>query len=294
LPKCLQLKGSNATLRPLAGLFGRRSRELAGMGLALLIALVIYRLQPSAPVAASPSAIERGRLVYISEGCIHCHSQYVRPGTADVLMWGPVENLDEIHPQRAALIGDHVKGPDLAQVGARRSALWLKMQLFDPGRVSGGSAMPSFAFLFRDQRGNDLVAYLASLRGPGTETRVTEEQHWHLPVDAVASSNSADGLPLYNRYCATCHNPDGVTRLRWQSEFLETPAILNAGMFHSGTAGVAEPAQLDHLAQIIKFGIPDSDMAGHEYLSDRDIASLSKWLAQAPAQPPQKETRTKN
>ncbi len=32
------------------------------------------------PVAASSTAIERGRLVYISEGCIHCHSQYVRPG----------------------------------------------------------------------------------------------------------------------------------------------------------------------------------------------------------------------
>jgi hypothetical protein len=35
----------------------------------------------------------------------------------------------------------------------------------------------------------------------------------------------------------------------------------------------------DHLAQIIKFGIPSSDMAGHERLTDREIASLTKWLA---------------
>ena len=74
-----------------------RPRELALTTVVLLIALVVYHSQPVVPVAASPSAIERGRHIYISEGCIHCHSQYVRPGTADVLMWGPVESVDKIH-----------------------------------------------------------------------------------------------------------------------------------------------------------------------------------------------------
>lgn len=269
--------------------FRHRPRELALTGLVLFVAFVIYRVQPSAPVGASTSAVERGRLVYISEGCIHCHSQYVRPNTADVLMWGPVENLNQIHQQHPPLIGNRRQGPDLAQVGARRSALWLKMHLYDPHEISGSSVMPSFAFLFRDERGNDLVAYLASLRSPVAETRITEEQHWHLPETTVAGANPADGLALYNRYCATCHSAAGRTRLRWQSDFIESPAILSAGALQSGSSETAESTRVDHLAQIIKFGIPNSDMAGHEYLSDRDIASLSKWLAQNSAPPTQKQ-----
>ena len=114
--------------------FRNRPRELALTAVVFLISLVVYRIQPSAPVAASPSAVERGRLVYISEGCIHCHSQYVRPNTADVLMWGPVESLDQLHQERPPLIGNRRQGPDLTQVGARRSALWLKMHLYNPRR----------------------------------------------------------------------------------------------------------------------------------------------------------------
>ena len=273
----------------LARVFRHRPRELALTGLVLLVAFVIYRVQPSASVGASISSIERGRLVYISEGCIHCHSQYVRPNTADVLMWGPVESLDEIHQQRPPLIGNRRQGPDLSQVGARRSALWLKIHLYDPHEVSGNSVMPSYAFLFRDQRGNDLVAYLASLHGSGAELHVAEQQRWHLPADSLAAANPADGLPLYNRYCATCHNADGQTRLRWHSEFIESPAVLSAGALRSRADGTAKSARVDHLAQIIKFGIPNSDMAGHEYLSDDDIASLSKWLAQNSAPPAQRQ-----
>ena len=269
----------------LVRVFRHRPRELAVTGFVLLVALLVYRVQPLAPVAASPSAVERGRLVYISEGCIHCHSQYVRPDTADVLMWGPVENLSEIHKENPPLIGNRRQGPDLSQIGGRRSALWLKMQLSDPSAVSGGEVMPSYAFLFRSGRGNDLVAYLSSLRGPGTEKHIADEQKWHLPAEALAAADAAGGRHLYNRYCATCHNADGRTRLKWQSQFIESPAVLSAGALQQGT----ESGRIEHLAQIIKFGIPDSDMAGHEYLSDLDIAVLSKWLAQGSAQPEQKQ-----
>jgi cytochrome c oxidase cbb3-type subunit 2 len=163
------------------------------------------------------------------------------------------------------------------------------MHLYDPHEVSGSSIMPSYAFLFRDRRGNDLVAYLTSLRGLGAEAHIANEQRWHLPLDALAAANPADGPSLYTQYCATCHNPSGRSRLRWQSEFIESPAILSAGVMQTATANTPESARVDHLAQIIKFGIPDSDMAGHEYLSDHDVASLSKWLAQNSAPPAQKQ-----
>ena len=210
-------------------LFRCRPRELALTGVVLFIAFVVYRIQSNFPVAASPSAVERGRLVYISEGCIHCHSQYVRPGTTDVLMWGPVESIDKIHEERPPLIGNRRQGPDLSQVGSRRSSLWLRMHLYNPREVSGSSIMPSYAFLFQDQRGNDLVAYLASLHGPDIKEHMAEEQRWHLPIGIASAADPAAGPRLYNHYCATCHNANGSTRLKWQSEFVESPAILDAG-----------------------------------------------------------------
>ena len=149
--------------------------------------------------------------------------------------------------------------------------------------------MPSFAFLFRDGRGNDLVAYLESLHAPETQQHIADEKQWHLPADALASANPAAGPQLYDRYCATCHNANGQTRIKWQSQFIESPAILIAGPMRSVSTPKPQPAQIDHFAQIIKFGIPNSDMAGHEYLPDSSIASLSLWLAQNTAQPSQEQ-----
>lgn len=266
-----------------------RPRELLVAGLVLLIAFAIHRLQPSMPVAASQSAIDRGRQVYISEGCIHCHSQYVRPNTADVLMWGPVDKLTDIHNQQPPLIGNRRQGPDLSQIGSRRSALWLKMHLYDPREISGSSIMPSYAFLFHDSRGNDLVAYLASLGSTDAQKHTLQEQTWHLAPQAISAANPGNGPRLYNHYCATCHDANGATRLKWQSQFTESPAILKAGTLQTGQTEASQSEHIDHLAQIIKFGIPGSDMAGHEYLSDHDIASLALWLAHPAAQPDRKQ-----
>lgn len=205
-------------------------------------------------VAASSSAIERGRLIYFSKGCTGCHSDH-----------------RDTPAQHA---------PDLRQVGARRSALWLKMHLFDPKEVSGSSGMPSYAFLFRTRKGDDLVAFLSSLGASATTRRIANEQQWHLPQDVLDNDNPAAGEKLYNEYCATCHSADGRTRLRWQSDLTESPAVLRAEALHSSHLPQRESARVEHLAQIIKFGIPNSDMAGHERLSDKDVASLSLWLAQ--------------
>ena len=290
IPPAFAVVAAGVVLSPvLFKIFRHRPRELALTAVVLLIALAVHRIQPSAPVAASPTAVERGRLVYISEGCIHCHSQYVRPNTTDVLMWGPLGGLDELHQERPPLIGNRRQGPDLSQVGVRRSPLWLKMHLYNPQEVSGSSIMPSYAFLFSDERGNDLVVYLASLHSPAAQQHIADEQQWHLPAEATASANPADGPQLYNRYCATCHNANGSTRLKWQSEFVESPAFLTAGGMQSGGTTTLQSGRIDHLAQIIKFGVPNSDMAGHEYLPDKDIASLSSWLAQNTAQPAQKQ-----
>lgn len=261
LPSCLQLIKS-------------RLRELSTLAAVLVLAIFAFRLLPHAG-APSASAIERGRQVYISEGCIHCHSQYVRPNSPDALLWGPVESLADIHQQQPPLIGNRRQGPDLSQVGSRRSPLWLKAHLYDPAQVSGGSIMPSFGFLFSDTRGVDLVAYLASLHSGDVAGHLVMEQAWQPSLIAERQADSAEGRRAYQKFCSTCHDTNGATRIRWQSAFHEQPADLIHGPFR-----YPESADSGHLAQITKFGISGTDMPGHEYLSDHEIASLSLWLNQ--------------
>ncbi len=261
----------------------RRARELALTALVALAAFCVYRLVPPAGALPEPSQVERGRQVYISEGCIHCHSQYVRPNTADVLMWGPVESIRDVRLQKPPLIGNRRQGPDLSQVGARRSAAWLKAHFSDPAEVSGASIMPSFDFLFRDGRGDDLVAYLASLRGAGTLQHQEEQAQWHPAGSAWAQARFADGERLFGRYCATCHSAGGKTR--WQAAFKRFPPDLTVGPFQHLQPSDSNAQRMDRLAQIAKFGIPATDMPGHEYLPDQDIASISLWLSQNIRQP---------
>ncbi len=264
-----------------------RTRELALTGLVALTALLVYRVLPSANASRTLSQVERGRQVYISEGCISCHSQYVRPRTADVLMWGPTKSMQELRLQQPPLIGNRRQGPDLSQVAGRRSALWLKAHFFDPAEVSGASIMPSFAFLFRDGRGDDLVAYLASLRGAGTAEHQDEETRWHVSDAALAQANFGDGERLFRRYCATCHSAGGQTR--WQAGFKRFPPDLTVGPFLHLQPLESIGQRADRLAQIAKFGISNTDMPGHEYLSDNQIASISLWVSQNIRQPMQKQ-----
>jgi len=254
-----------------------RTRELALVGAAGTAALLIYGLIPEQPIVAI-TPVERGRQIYISEGCISCHSQYVRPDSPDTLMWGPTESLEEIHAQRPPLIGNRRQGPDLSQVGLRRSPLWLKAHLISPAEISYHSPMPSFAFLFSDSRGSDLVAYLSSLRGAGEQLQLQREAAWAPAAVGSSAANAQDGELDYERHCATCHDLQGATRMHWLATWRRVPQPLSALREHALNQSQSE------LARIAKFGIPGTDMPGHEYLSDGQIASIVLWLKLDPMQ----------
>ncbi|MFP5275945.1 MAG: cbb3-type cytochrome c oxidase subunit II [Acidobacteriota bacterium] len=286
VPALFVLAAGVAILAPqILHLARSRTRELAIVGALALAALCVW-FGMRAPTASQPlTAIERGRQVYISEGCIHCHSQYVRPNSPDVLMWGPAEPVAEVRREQPPLIGNRRQGPDLAEVGARRSPLWLKAHLYDPRGVSGASIMPSYAFLFRDRRGNDLVAYLASLRSADQAAHLREEAAWRPTAGAMAHASAPRGAQLYARYCATCHSADGAAYLRWGTSFSHPPQEFTRGAYGS-LDPAASPAQLTlKIARIAKFGIPGTDMPGHEYLPDTQIGSIALWLSQQIAQP---------
>ena len=283
-PAFVAAAGAAVLLPPLFPLLRQRIRELALTVLVLLSAYFLHRLLHATDASPQLSAVERGRQVYISEGCIHCHSQYVRPNSPDVLMWGPVESIQELREESPPLIGNRRQGPDLSEVGGRRSPLWLRAHFYDPAQVSGSSIMPSYSFLFRDERGNDLVAYLESLHGAGTAQHLADERQWQPSATAFARANAARGDQLYRQDCATCHSADGPTRRAWSSSFKRLPPDLATGpYFYLPPSGPAQQ-RLIRLAQIAKFGIPGTDMPGHEYLPDADIASISLWLSQVTAQ----------
>ena len=262
-----------------ASAFRSRRREALLTAIVLIAAGFLYRFDTQIKSQPAQTQIERGRQVYISEGCIHCHSQYVRPNSPDVLRWGPASSLLQVRREDPPLIGNRRQGPDLAEVGARRSALWLKVHFFDPREVSGASIMPSYGFLFRDQRGDDLVAYLESLGAQNREQHIATEAAWQPAPASIAQASLFNGELLYQRDCATCHSEDGVTRRMWGTKFTRMPPDLERGPFHYVSLSDSRANEISRLAQIVKFGIPGTDMAGHEYLPDRDVASLSVWLA---------------
>ena len=109
--------------------------------------------------------IERGQAVYISEGCIHCHSQYSRPGTKDTIYWGAGSTLPQ-EGNGPVLIGNRRQGPDLSNVGTRRTRDWNRRHLIQPDVLTPGSRMPSYEHLFDRQafgKGEALLDYLESL-----------------------------------------------------------------------------------------------------------------------------------
>jgi len=279
----LLVTGVLILLPSLIWLLHNRPREVVAIAAVMAVAAILdYNLGRQAGTQ-SEDAIVRGRQVYISEGCINCHSQFIRPNSSDVLLWGPEQSIAYVHSQRPPLIGNRRQGPDLSAVGNRRSALWLRMHFIDPPTVSGASVMPSFAVLFHDRRGDDLVAYLSSLHA--TEENLTAlRSSWHPSSDALVHANAERGAALYKRSCSTCHDVDGKTRVAWHQDFHRLPPDLQHTPFTRIAAGnPAQPVKIQ-LARIVKFGIPGTDMPGHETLDDADIASLTEWIVRQRAQ----------
>jgi len=109
------------------------------------------------------SAEARGRVVYVREGCMWCHSQAVRPVMADSQL-GPVSQPGDYYYDQPILVMTQRTGPDLTWVGLRYSPSWQNAHLLNPQAVAGaGSIMPRFNYL-SDQDRHDVVAYLMSLK----------------------------------------------------------------------------------------------------------------------------------
>jgi len=101
---------------------------------------------------AHAQALQRGRDVYVAEGCWHCHSQYVRPVANEAERFGPVRTAaqDNNTLQRPVLWGTRRVGPDLTHEGRLRSNDWHLAHFQDPRSVTPDSVMPRFPWFLRD------------------------------------------------------------------------------------------------------------------------------------------------
>lgn len=234
---------------------------------ALVLGVVAFGWKSSAVRASDP--MERGRQVYLEEGCIHCHSQYVRPHPLDQEYWGPADDPGRALAGQPVLIGNRRQGPDLARVGARRSPEWLRQHFLNPRLFAQASVMPSYAHLESDGRLEDLVAYLRATGVPAMGGLINHAAAWK--PDESTMLGEKDGAALFARHCAVCHGAqgrgDGILSKAW----LRPPANLVDGPFIWSRPG---EDQRDRMARVIKYGMIGTDMPGHEALNDEQIVAL--------------------
>jgi cytochrome c oxidase cbb3-type subunit I/II len=105
-----------------------------------------------------------GRELYVSQGCVQCHTQEVRPVAADVGL-GAVSVIGDYSNENPVLRGSVRIGPDLFHVATREgfNTEALKAHLRDPRAARPWSVMPSYSYL-SDAEIDALVNYIETLR----------------------------------------------------------------------------------------------------------------------------------
>ncbi len=261
------------------GALAVRSRQLRRSEAVLTVGVAALCLGPRM-VSAEDATVALGREVYIAEGCINCHSQYVRPGVLqEVLWWGPARPLAANLAETPPLIGLRRQGPDLMNVGNRRSPDWQRLHLIAPRTVSPGSRMPGYAHLFRagDRRGEALVAYLGEL---GAETMAVRRQQiagWKPAAEAMlAPFNGPAARQQFVRLCASCHGPEFRGDGMLAGQLALKPPDFTREAWRQVRAD--EPDRVLALTRIIKFGVPGTPMAGREYLDDATAVMLARHV----------------
>ena len=194
------------------------------------------RDRPSEQWLPDTPAEEAGRRIYVANGCVYCHSQYIRPQD-----WGigaeRIAKSGDYYRQRPVLFGTERTGPDLSQEGGEHSDDWHRAHFINPRFTRPRSLMP--AFKFEGQKNIALlVAYMQSLGGKNAKARMANQRRWRkealaawrrgpdanirwlhsrvpkvwraMPSESPATRASiARGEKIYQDYCIGCHGPVG-------------------------------------------------------------------------------------
>lgn len=175
---------------------------------------------------------QRGRAVYVREGCWYCHSQYVRPVTGETRRWGPITQAGEYAYDMPHLFSTRRIGPDLSRVGLKYSDSWHLAHFWDPRMLSRDSIMPRFSALFD---------------GPVTARVVTDANGVRTIEKSAATERLFDFAGT--QQIALTPNPDGLTYVHERGKL---PVILAPNKEFTGDS-VQLIAATDDLTSLIAY-----------------------------------------
>lgn len=101
----------------------------------------ITSVQPYTPLEL------QGRDLYISHGCVGCHSQMIRPFRSETERYGEYSKAGEYVYDRPFLWGSKRSGPDLHRLGGKYPDSWHYHHMVDPTSMSPGSLMPAYDWM---------------------------------------------------------------------------------------------------------------------------------------------------
>lgn len=126
-------------------------------GLIYLVLALLMGVIPGTVLSATPpgpgvvpleAAAQRGREIYVGEGCSYCHAQQVRP-LQQGHVWGRPSTRGDYAYATPELLGTERTGPDLTSIGTRQpSQVWHLIHLYQPRSVVHASIMPAYPWLF--------------------------------------------------------------------------------------------------------------------------------------------------
>jgi len=121
---------------------------------------------------------QRGRDIYIREGCYTCHSQMVRPFRDEDLRYGHYSLAAESQYDHPFQWGSKRTGPDLARVGGKYSNEWHVQHLLAPRSVVPESIMPNYPWLLEnDLAYSDIASRMRALKAVGVPYSETDEEY---------------------------------------------------------------------------------------------------------------------
>jgi len=222
----------------------KMTQTVVVVGSLLILAAVAYIVVylPWAVRVQEPSEIFRertpeeaeGRLIYIANGCVYCHSQSIR--TFD---WGlgadRIAQAGDYLGDRPILLGSARTGPDLSQEGGEHPDDWHIAHFINPRYTRPNSIMPAFEYLGMEKI-EKLTAYVQSLGLKDADRRMQRQRYWKEQVIKAYEAG-----PEYNVQWLNEHVPQGWRDI--PNPYPTTPAALARGekIYQDNCSGCHSP-----------------------------------------------------
>lgn len=121
---------------------------------------------------------QRGRDIYIREGCYTCHSQMIRPFRDEMMRYGHYSLAAESQYDHPFQWGSKRTGPDLARLGGKYSNEWHVQHMTAPRSVVPESIMPNYPWLLENKLDiSDIADRMRALRLVSVPYSVTQTEY---------------------------------------------------------------------------------------------------------------------